>query len=111
MGLLSWLKRRFKKESAGSAVVELPDIPSEYLYIQRLTCRKCRGATSGKRTGSGSGTNNRMLDFWTVTCTKCGLVQNVTLSVPGFGGLSQGQVQDVLSQAQEKLGKGGSSSR
>jgi hypothetical protein len=106
MGLLSWLKGRFRKTPPAPAVVELPDVASEYVYIQRLKCEKCRGATTGKRHGSGSGENGRMNDFWTVTCGKCGTAKSLTLSVPGMGGLSQGQVQDIMNGVREKLAQG-----
>lgn len=63
-------------------IIEPPNIPAEYQYIQRLSCHKCGQGIEGKRLGSLPSPDRRMHDFWVVTCTSCGAIKELILSVP-----------------------------
>jgi RNase P subunit RPR2 len=61
--------------------IQLPDVASEYTYIQTLTCESCKGPTSSQRAGA-SQDGGRMIDHWVVTCKRCGKSRQLELSVP-----------------------------
>ena len=63
-------------------IIELPNIPAEYHYIQRLSCHKCGQGIEGNRRGSQPSPDGRMHDTWDVTCTSCGAKKTLVLSVP-----------------------------
>src|SRR4051794_13447479 len=63
-------------------IVELPNIPAEYGYIERLRCERCQSPVKGNRVGSGAPAGGRIHDFWTTECTRCGHTDSVILSVP-----------------------------
>ncbi|HOD79922.1 MAG: hypothetical protein BWX88_02794 [Planctomycetes bacterium ADurb.Bin126] len=63
-------------------VIQLPNIPAEYHYIQRLACEKCGQSVEGNRLGSSPSPDGRMHDTWDVTCTGCGATKRIVLSVP-----------------------------
>lgn len=101
MGLFDWFKRKAKPQPkakwqpkpnakpepkgetpAGPEIVEVPSIQAEYVYVQRLTCQRCGRPEETERKGSGTGSDGRMHDFWTVSCRPCGTSRRLILSVP-----------------------------
>ena len=65
-------------------VVELPNIPAEYHYVERASCDRCGQPVRGNRLGSRPSEDDRMQDTWDLTCTKCAHVRRVILSVPSM---------------------------
>jgi len=64
-------------------VIELPNMPAEYHYVQRASCERCGQPVRANRIGSrGPLDNGRINDIWELTCTKCGHVQELILSIP-----------------------------
>jgi hypothetical protein len=61
--------------------IEVPNVPAEYQYVQALTCDSCGGSTQGQRTGA-SQEAAKMVDHWTVTCTRCKHTMEFEFAVP-----------------------------
>ena len=61
--------------------IELPNVPAEYQYVQALTCDSCGGPTQGQR-AFASQEPTKMVDHWTVTCTRCGKATSFEFAVP-----------------------------
>ena len=61
--------------------VEVPNVPAEYQYIQALTCETCGGPTQGQRSGA-SQEATKMVDHWTVTCTRCKHQMQIDFATP-----------------------------
>jgi hypothetical protein len=61
--------------------IDLPNVPAEYQYVQALTCEKCGGATEAQRAGA-SQEATKMVDHWTVTCTRCKQTMAFEFAVP-----------------------------
>jgi hypothetical protein len=63
-------------------IIQLPNVPAEYHYVQRQSCASCGQPVQGNRLGSRPSDDGRMHDIWDLTCTKCGATRRVVLSVP-----------------------------